>query len=256
MSVPLICTDPARHAEADMLARRYGLPQSATDAPRPPRWLRLDSERLALVEDGPDAPGPVAVDWIGGALGHRLRHGGGRAQPLARAIGLKGGACPQVVDLTAGLGRDGCVLAALGCRVTLVERSPVVAALLDDGLARARADAGIGAWVRERVRLVYAEAADWLAGREPEARPEVIYLDPMYPHRDKSALVKKEMRAFRAVVGDDGDAGALLAPALAAAVRRVVVKRPKGAPALAGRPPAHAIESPNTRYDVYMLAGR
>lgn len=261
--LPLVCTDPARHAEAAGLAARYGLPVLADiDALYGTYWLRLDATGLALLGRGADAPGPVQVDWTGGALGHRLRFGGGRGQPLARAIGLKGGACPAVADLTAELGRDACVLAALGCRVTLVERSPVVCALLDDGIARAAADTGIGSWVHERVQLVHADGSAWLqaaaqqAQAAPAQRPEVIYLDPMYPHREQSALVKKEMRAFRAVVGDDLDADALLAPALALATRRVVVKRPKGAPPLAGRAPSHVIASPNTRYDVYVtLAG-
>lgn len=252
--VPLVCTDPARASAAAALAGRYGLPlYAAADAPATPYRLQFDASGLALCSFGPQAPGPVRVDWAGGALGHRLRFGGGRGQPLARAIGLKGGACPVIADLTAGLGRDACVLAALGCTLTLVERSPVVCALLDDGLQRATADTQIGDWVKARVRLVHADGSTWLAGAAP---PEVVYLDPMYPHRDKSALAGKEMQAFRAVVGDDTDADALLTAALAAAAQRVVVKRPKGAAPLAGRPPSHVVASPNTRYDVYVTRAR
>ena len=56
---------------------------------------------------------------------------------LAKAVGLKKGACPDVIDCTAGLGRDAFVLASLGCRVVMLERVTVVHALLNDGLAQA-----------------------------------------------------------------------------------------------------------------------
>ncbi len=243
-----------RLADAEALAARLGLPLIAPAAPPARFVLRYTAERLELAETGPGAPGPVAIDWIAGAVAHRRRFGGSRGQPIAKAVGLKGGACPTVVDATAGLGHDALVLAALGCRVHLVERSPVIAALLADGLARAAHDAEIGAWIAERVALSHADGRAFLAGLAGDARPEVVYLDPMYPHRDKSARVKKAMRAFRELVGDDLDADALLAAALLAARKRVVVKRPKRAPPLAGPEPSFALESPNTRFDVYAIA--
>ncbi len=104
-----------------------------------------------------------------------------------------------MVDATAGLGRDAFVLAALGCQVQMLERNPVVAALLDDGLRRGYLDAEIGPWLRERLTLLHASSLTALVAIEP--RPEVVYLDPMYPHRQKSALVKKEMRVFQSLVG-------------------------------------------------------
>ncbi len=184
-------------------------------------------------------------------MGHRRRFGGGRGQPLARAMGLKGGANPVIVDATAGLGRDGFVLASLGARVTLLERSPVMAALLTDGLDRARRHDETRIIADNHLQLVNTDAAQWLQQCPLQERPDVVYLDPMYPHRSKSALVKKEMRALRAMVGDDMDAPALLAAALDCAKKRVVVKRPKGAPPLAGPKPSGDIASKNTRYDLY-----
>ncbi len=83
------------------------------------------------------------------------------------------------------------------------------------------------------------------------AAPQVIYLDPMFPHRDKSALVKKEMRLFRPIAGDDDDAPELLAAALALAPHRGVVKRPRKAPAVAGEKPGYALEGKSSRFDVY-----
>ncbi|MFO1372598.1 MAG: class I SAM-dependent methyltransferase [Candidatus Competibacteraceae bacterium] len=215
--------------------------------------LVLTPERLELRETSPNAPGPVYVDFLGGTVAHRRRFGGGRRQPLARAIGLKNHAAPTVLDVTAGLGRDAFVLACLGCTVQMVERSPIVAALLNDGLMRAAQDPDIGTVVAARLHLTVADGREYLWQLASDQRPDVVYLDPMYPHRQKSALVKKEMRLLRQLVGDDWDASILLAAALACARWRVVVKRPRLAPLLTGPPPTVQIIAPNTRFDVYLL---
>ncbi len=243
--------DPALAARAAQLATHLHLPQAASadllleflgDAAAP---------YLALRASGSDAPGPLYVDYVGGTLSFRRLHGGGRKQPLARAVGLRKPPYPRLIDATAGLGRDAYVLAGLGCEVTLLERSPITAALVADGLARAAQSPDTAAIVA-RLHLVVSDARESLLHLPPDQRPEVIYLDPMYPHRDKSALVKKEMRYLRALAGDDSDAPELLAVALRCATRRVAVKRPRSAPPLAGPPPSTQISSPNTRYDIYL----
>ena len=132
---------------------------------------------------------------------------------------------------------------------TLIERQPIIAALLADGLERARSDAEVGPIV-ERMRLLRGNAITLMQGWS-DAIPQVIYVDPMFPHRDKSALVKKEMRVFRPLVGDDDDAPALLAAALDLASHRVVVKRPRKAPCVAGTPPSYALEGKASRFDIY-----
>lgn len=237
---------PERLPEAAQLARALNLPLLAS-APGAPH-LELDAHRLALRPGG--GLGPVLVDFVGGSLGHRRRHGGGRGQTLTRAIGLKGGARPRVLDATAGLGRDAFVLATLGCAVVMLERDPVIAALLADGLRRARLDPELGPWIDQRLRLVPGDACALLPSLNPA--PEVVYLDPMFPERRKSALVKKEMRVFRQLVGEDPDAPQLLALALGVALRRVVVKRSKQAPVLAGPPPDLSLQGNTIRYDIYL----
>ncbi|ALG69290.2 class I SAM-dependent methyltransferase [Beggiatoa leptomitoformis] len=194
----------------------------------------------------------VYVDFVGGRLGYRRQHGGGKNQPLGRAVGLKKGILPRIVDATAGLGRDAFILACLGCQVTMVERSPVIAALLYDGLKRARQNTEI-IDIIENISLIHQEACAYLTSLGAEEKPDIIYLDPMYPHRDKSALVKKEMRIFRHLVGNDDDADDLLQTALMVAKQRVVVKRPRHAVFLANKQPTVSIESPNTRFDVYVV---
>lgn len=238
--------------KATALAAKLALPLATDTLATPPTHLLiLTGVRLELRELGPAAPGPVYVDFRVGAAAHRRQFGGGRRQPLARAVGLKGGATPRVLDVTAGLGQDAFVLAHLGCTVQLVERCPIIAALLRDGLQRAAEDPEIGQWVAERLSLCPMDGRDYLRGLREDQRPEVIYLDPMYPHRRKTALAGKAMRLLRQLAGDDLDAPDLLAAALACARQRVVVKRPRLAPALDGPPPDAQIVSPNTRFDLY-----
>lgn len=211
--------------------------------------MQLGEDGLQLVELGPQAPGPVRVDFVEGAAAHRRLFGGGSGQMIAKAVGVQAGIRPRVLDATAGLGRDGFVLASLGCSMTLIERQPLIAALLSDGLARA-ARAPDVAPICAQMQLLQGNAIELMNNWQGEP-PQVIYLDPMFPHRDKSALVKKEMRLFRPFVGDDLDAPALLAAALALAAHRVVVKRPRKAPLIEGAKPGYALEGKSSRYDIY-----
>ncbi len=242
-----------QQAAAAALAQRLHLPLATAGDGRQYAYLLLVTpRRLELRAQGPAAHGPVYVDFLHGAAAYRRRTGD-RRQPLARAVGLRGGSRPTVLDPTAGLGGDAFVLACLGCTVQMVERSPIIAALLDDGLERAAADAGIGPLVRERLSLAVADGNAFMASVAEARRPEVVYLDPMYPPRTKAALGKKELRVLRDLVGDDDDAPALLAAALACARRRVVVKRPRHAPAIAGEPPDQSLAGASTRFDLYFI---
>lgn len=238
---------PARDGELDALRLRL----AEVEFPAPFALVLTDT-RLELRKLDEPKLGGVYVDFVEGAVAHRRKFGGGRGQSIAKAVGLKSGAMPTVVDATAGLGRDAFVLASLGCKVTLIERSPVVAALLQDGLARAAQDPEIGSWVSERMHLLQGPAVDNLLALSE--RPEVIYLDPMFPHKQKSALVKKEMRVFQSLVGPDLDADALLPAALKMANKRVVVKRPAYAGWLNEHKPSMAIETKGNRFDVYVMA--
>lgn len=135
----------------------------------------------------------------------------------------------------------------------MIERVPAIFALLEDALARA-ARAPETAPITARLRLAHGDACHDLAAMVATAGfpPQVIHLDPMFPHRTKSALVKKEMRVFRELTGDDDDAPRLLEAALDVATHRVTVKRPRSAPPIAGPTPAHVIEGKTSRYDLYV----
>lgn len=242
-------SDPERATYAAGLARRLGLPV-VLDGEKPyPLSLIVSDTRLELRQDG-SAEAPVYCEFTEGAFGYR------RTQPLrrellARAVGFKGKPL-RVIDMTAGLGRDAAVLTLLGCHVTAIERHPVVYALLEDGLHRART-ADPSAY-DGRLALVHADACDYLAALSADALPDVIYLDPMFPERTQSALAKKEMRLLARLLGAEEDAGRLLDAALRADSHRVVIKRPLHAPHLdtpSVRVPPVEFRGRSARFDVY-----
>ncbi|MEX0444722.1 16S rRNA (guanine(1516)-N(2))-methyltransferase RsmJ [Xenorhabdus sp. SGI246] len=245
MKICLICEQGADNSALSQLAERWGLihDEDSTMA------LVLTPERLELRKRDEPKLGGIYVDFVAGTMAHRRRFGGGRGEAVAKAVGIKKDYLPTVVDATAGLGRDAFVLAAIGCHVRMLERHPVVAALLEDGLQRGYQDEEIGGWLKERMTLIHTSSITALTDISPQ--PDVVYLDPMYPHRQKSALVKKEMRVFQSLVGADEDADALLAPARALAKRRVVVKRPDYAAPLAEVKASAAITTKNHRFDIY-----
>ncbi|WP_336778654.1 16S rRNA (guanine(1516)-N(2))-methyltransferase RsmJ [Pantoea sp. USHLN256] len=245
MKIGLIDESGAGDGALLHLAERWGLQQDdqATMA------LVLTPQHLELRKLDEPKLGGIFVDFVSGAMAHRRKFGGGRGEAVAKAVGIKSGYLPEVIDATAGLGRDAFVLAALGCRVRMLERHPVVAALLEDGLRRGYEDAEIGGWLRDRLTLLHVASQQALSEITPA--PDVVYLDPMYPHRQKSAMVKKEMRVFQSLVGPDQDADALLEPARRLAKKRIVVKRPDYAPPLAGVVTQDAVVTKSHRFDIY-----
>ncbi len=242
---------------AETLARRLGSKTLATGADPAVITgsglvLLVRGGVLSLQQTGKGAPGPVAVDFASAALDYRRRDNS--PELLGKAVGHVVKRPLRILDATAGLGTDAFVLAHLGHEVRMCERDPVVAELLRNGLesAQARADAGLASVVA-RLTLVPLDARD-CGERELESL-DVIYLDPMFPGRVKSAAVKKEMAVLQQLLGDasaDRDAEALLQWALQRDVARVVVKRPASASSLADLDPSHRIEGKAVRYDVYV----
>src|SRR5690554_1462178 len=220
-------------------------------------FVNTASETLQLVLTpahlelhAPAIGGPIIVDFLAGKNAHRRQFGGGRGQPLAKAVGLKGGATPRVIDATAGFGKDAFVLASLGCQVMMVEQQPLIAALVVDAMQRA-SEQEETAGIISRLQLHQGNAISYLSSLTEADRPDVVYLDPMYPAREKSALVKKEMQLLHQLVGPDSNTAELLDISRKVALKRVAVKRPKGAEYFANQKPHVSIESKNTRYDIY-----
>ncbi len=256
----VICQSPERLQQAQALAERLGasLKQDGDiTALNEPEFVIVVDDAVSLQQTGRKAPGPIRAEFAEGSVDHRRKFGGGKGQMIAKAVGVKAGVYPKVLDATAGLGKDAFVLATLGCAVRLLERSPIVHALLSDGLERAHVQAAGEdpelLQILARMELVSADSQDYLAQISEDDRPDVIYLDPMFPERQKSADVKKEMAAFHHVVGKDEDADSLLEKALAKANYRVVVKRPRKALFIANKTPSYQLEGKSSRYDIYTL---
>lgn len=201
-------------------------------------------------EPGMTQAAELRVDFVSGAVAHRLRFGGGRGQALAKAMGLRAGKTPMIVDATAGLGRDAFILASLGAQVVLIERSEKMHSLLVEGMDRAVQEGGVFRDIIGRMTLLQGDARDLL----PELSGEAILIDPMHPPRKNSALVKRELRQVREIVGTDDDAADLVRVALKTARNRVVLKWPAKADPIKGiQPCSHQIIGKSTRYDVFMV---
>ncbi|MFA7237939.1 MAG: class I SAM-dependent methyltransferase [Phycisphaeraceae bacterium] len=296
-TVPITCSGPALEPHARAIADQFHL-SLAIPAPDPSHdpLLMLTPDGLQL-RAGATC---ITCDFLTGPLAHRIRlntHNRFRAESLIKAMSppKTGDATKElgrdaplgwVIDATAGLGRDSMLLALAGFHVIAIEQNPVVAALFHDGLSRALADPAFSARLGDRLTLRLGDAVELIPALPPV---DGIYLDPMFPPRSKSALVKKEMQLLQllhnprnprkddprkgdARKGDprkgNADDERLLDAALAhVACRgqfrgrgrgefrgrgRVVVKRPRLAPPLAGRKPAFTRMDKTVRYDVYL----
>lgn len=245
--------------------------------------MLIDSERSADYQASVDLAGQLNVPCLPVAEGsnraglflqfrdHHLRLGrlGGREHPISvdfvnalmnprrgpelllKAVG-GGQPRPSVIDATAGLGRDSAILLGAGYAVSMIEEHPVAGALLNDALARLRAEPICGNFAKN-LNLLTGKAEHCLPELAIQGRADVVYLDPMFAASGKSALVKKEMQIFQSLLGHGDNGAELLTVALSAATYRVVVKRSIKAPPLANRQPTLSVSGKAVRFDVYAL---
>jgi len=251
--VPVLANSDTDKTAAMAIASRWGLPTEPTDNDAFQLWLSDGVLALHWLQS-PQKMSPLVVDFHQGKAAYRAQNTQLKNEAIAKAVGVTGQFQPSVVDGTAGLGRDAFVLAGLGCNVQLIERHPVVAALLDNGLQRAQQIADFIGEICQCMQLIGTD--NLFTGKVFNHEPDVVYLDPMYPKTGKQkAQVKKDMQMFQQLVGSDEDADTLLEPAINQAKYRVVVKRPNSAPFLAGREPNSQIKSKKHRFDVYIKRG-
>lgn len=267
-SVTVHYAEPALFAQAQELAIRLGLsiepPEcSSVHSIRSTEQnnrllLRVSRNGLELLQpDDPKCSGAVRVDFTAGRAAFRRKQQ--KKELLVRAVEGKGGginnASLKIIDATGGLGRDSFLLAAAGHQVCIFECQPVIAALLADGLARAGTHPET-AKIAQRIRLIAKNAVNALeaveAGGQEGQGVDVVYLDPMFPERRKSALVKKELQLLQLLAHLDSAPEQLLTAALQVATHRVVVKRPVKAPFLADCAPSHSLSGKTVRFDVYL----
>ena len=271
-----VCADPPDNRDLLRWAARLSVDLTLPLLRRPAKrkqdvLLVVTASRLELrVVGGPRSirgGRPIACELarIDGSSGP----GRSLRQPLARAIGLKrrNDPRPTIVDATAGLGEDAWLLAVLGCSVLAVERHPVIATMLRDGILRAAAIEPTlsspplslqsdSIHLLRRIRLHDpGRDLDLPSQIRPFLKPDVIYIDPMFPGGRKTAE-RKSLRVLRWLVGDDEDSKSLFHEALLLSPRRVVVKRPLRAQPLSGLEPTTTHKGKSVRYDVYARHGR
>ena len=248
----LLYTSSHLEEKAKEKALRLGLEAQPFSVACPNEFaLQLDESGLSLVKPSDKKMGGLYIDFCEGALAWRRHHGGGNGQAIAKAMGLKQRKGLSILDATAGTGADSFVLACLGCKVTMLERQPIVAELLQDALDRAHLHSDTQS-IASNMELIKESSLDWMAQQTQEQQFDAVYLDPMFPHSGKSAQVKKSMQFFRDIVGKDEDADSLLQPAWNLAKYRVVVKRPRKSPYLADKTPTLSHEGKANRFDIYV----
>ena len=204
--------------------------------------LREDERGLALVGDDLE----LRCDFSRSLP--RLRASNLHRELLVRAARVRGlDEVPRVVDATAGLGEDSVLLAAAGMQVTLVEREPMLAALLRDGLQRAARQPELAPIV-SRMRLIEGDSVEVLASLDEQ--PHVVYLDPMFPAKRKQAATNKKLQLIQQLELPCANEEELLGAALAVHPRKVVIKRPLKGPCLAGAKPSGSLRGKVVRYDI------
>ncbi len=212
-------------------------------------FFELDEQKLILHLMLDEKPNVLTIDLADGETAVRANKVSKSNEVIAKAIGCKPHYRPKVLDATAGMGRDALMMAMLGCNVIMQERNFAIFHLLNDALNHLKKHSEIPADITDQISLAYRDSIQVL---NESHHFDVIYLDPMFPIRKKSALVRKEMRLFKLLTGDDLDSDQLLDTALRSEVKRIVVKRPKGAVTLTSKKPNHEIKSKNFRYDIYL----
>jgi 16S rRNA (guanine1516-N2)-methyltransferase len=248
-SIAVLVSAKALPTSAASLAHALNLPLVGVDSSPRYRYLLVPTpERLELRDnDNPHARALyVDASWV---VRQHAQARINRRQPLGRALGAR---LRRIVDATAGLGEDSFLLAAMGYEVTAVERCPVVAALLADGVMRASKHVKLQTIIGRRVSVVKGDARQVIP--RLAFKPDSIYVDPMFPPKRKSsALTRKPLRVLRDLAGDDEDAAELLHLCLRHARYRVVVKRPLHAAPL-GVDPSLTYSGKLARYDVYLVS--
>jgi 16S rRNA (guanine1516-N2)-methyltransferase len=207
--------------------------------------LQRDENGLALVGNGQTLRGDFTK------MLPRIRRGNFQSELLVKAAKIKGfEGTITVMDCTAGLGEDSILLAAAGFRVKLYERDNIIAALLRDSLIRA---AGIPELAPIVERMELHEEDSLIALSQLKEVPEVIYLDPMFPSRQKSALVKKKFQMLQQLEQPCEEGDEFLQAAIACKPKKIVIKRPLKGEYLGNHKPDYSINGKTIRYDCIVL---
>ncbi len=246
MDVPIVaCVGKGGQREmAESFSRRNQIP--ITETPGSQLTILFDGKGVSLSGYGLQYQGDFS------SMLHRVSDGRLAHEMLIRAAKAVS-ACPEglrAVDATAGMGEDSFLLAAYGYDVTLCEQNPVIAELLKDAIRRGKRNPALREIVG-RMHLISGDSTEYLARQD--VSPDVIYLDPMFPARQKSGLINKKLQLIQKLEPPCTAEEKLFAAAVHAKPGKIIVKRPLKSPYLAGEKPSYSLDGKAIRYDCYVL---
>jgi len=209
---------------------------------------------LELCLNARTPPLKLVLDFNNQHFRFRKSHGGGKRQHIVRAMGLHKQPALRIIDATAGMGADSFVLACHSANMTLVEQHPILSLMLENAVTQALEIPELSEIASRMHVCSNTNSIELLSAPDINKKYDVIYLDPMYPERNKKqAKAKKNMQIIQYLLADFENQDELLFnTALASGVKRIVVKRPIAADSLLQMKPHSVIESTNTRYDIYI----
>lgn len=192
----------------------------------------------------------------------RLKKNNLLGEMVVKAAKIKDKDMPYLIDATAGMGEDSLLLAAAGFKVKLFEYNPVIAALLYDTVERSK-DIPELADAVSRMEVVNGDSIEYLSSlgdisvsSDRKAGidiPDVVLLDPMFPERQKSGLIKKKFQLLQKLEQPCSNEKELLDAAIVAHPHKIVIKRPAKGPYLDGRKPSYSMDGKAIRYDCIVL---
>lgn len=226
---------------AEAFARRIGA--EISEKPGPKLTILFHAKGVSLTGYGLSYQGDFEN------MLHRVTNGRLQHEMLVRAAKSdKPGR--KAIDATAGMGEDAFLLAAQGYEVTLFEQNPVIAVLLKDALRRAKKHPVLKD-IASRMNLVQDNSVEGMSKLLDPV--DVIYLDPMFPARQKSSLTNKKLQLIQKLEPPCSEETDLFDAAISASPSKIIVKRPLKSEFLAGRKPSYTLNGKAIRYDCYTL---
>lgn len=246
--IKIVITDDSKRARAEEMSMELGVPII-----EPSQLIEDGHLYLNYTEDGLIlTDGNLSLKGDLSDMARRVKKNNLQSEMLVKAAKIKDSDHRlTAIDATAGMGEDSLLLAAAGFTVYLYEYDPVIAALLEDSLLRARGNAELSAIAG---RMILKKEDSIRALENLDFRPDVVLLDPMFPERNKSALIKKKFQLLQKLESPCSDEVDLLNSAIKANPHKIVIKRPLKGPKLANAKVSYSLEGKAIRYDCIVIA--
>lgn len=230
-------------SRVSMLAEKTGAPVIAEPSADGGLFLFYDGDVLTLSD------GSLSLTGDFSRLEKRISPKNLSGEMLVKAARIKDRKDVTLLDATAGLGEDSFLLAASGIEVHLFEYDKIIFALLEDAHRRALEIPALRP-AASRMHLHCENSIE--AMKSGAVSADVIFLDPMFPERQKSALIKKKFQLLQKLESPCENGEELFYAALSSSPKRIIVKRPQKGKTLTDRKPSYSLNGSAVRYDCYL----